>query len=284
MTSPNAAAIALKQLYDQYGVCAGLLWDTVRHLQKDDPMTEASSQFELLQLASTGRLERFEDRFPQIERKAVLYGSAAARWRVAWLPAACSRRVSKLGIYEVVHGAPEETRDALRRAYVLDRRSLEVAAAICSAILYGTARRWKQQAVEPRGTAGTRRQSARLLAGGGLEERGAPGAGRPGDPVQATMEAIQARRGHQARREGATARQPGRRLQQDGQRVQRVLRGNIGTGHRNGMLQRLASFIRERFPQHAQAFAEVLEPFGEIITQRRSDMSMNTRTWPFWRI
>ncbi len=33
------------------------------------------------------------------------------------------------------------------------------------------------------------------------------------------------------------------------------------------VLQRLASFIRERFPQHAQAFAEVLEPFGEIIAK-----------------
>lgn len=33
--SPDAAAIALKQLYDQYGVCAGLHWDTVRHLPKD---------------------------------------------------------------------------------------------------------------------------------------------------------------------------------------------------------------------------------------------------------
>ncbi|MEQ1060611.1 MULTISPECIES: DUF1804 family protein, partial [Pseudomonas] len=33
------------------------------------------------------------------------------------------------------------------------------------------------------------------------------------------------------------------------------------------VLQRLASFIRERFPQHAQAFAEVLEPFGEVIAK-----------------
>uniref|UniRef100_UPI00106BBFDF DUF1804 family protein n=1 Tax=Pseudomonas aeruginosa TaxID=287 RepID=UPI00106BBFDF len=33
------------------------------------------------------------------------------------------------------------------------------------------------------------------------------------------------------------------------------------------VLQRLASFIRERFPQHAPAFAEVLEPFGEVIAK-----------------
>lgn len=33
--SADAAALTLKQLYDQYGVCAGLHWDTVQHLQKD---------------------------------------------------------------------------------------------------------------------------------------------------------------------------------------------------------------------------------------------------------
>lgn len=49
----------------------------------------------------------------------------------------------------------KETRDALRRAYVLDRQSLEVAAAMFG-VSYGTARRWKQQA-EAEGTTGTRR-------------------------------------------------------------------------------------------------------------------------------
>lgn len=30
---PDSSAIALKQLYDQYGHCAGLHWDTVQHIQ-----------------------------------------------------------------------------------------------------------------------------------------------------------------------------------------------------------------------------------------------------------
>ncbi|WP_425475790.1 hypothetical protein [Ectopseudomonas oleovorans] len=33
--SADAAVVALKQLYDQYGLCAGLHWDTVQHYQKD---------------------------------------------------------------------------------------------------------------------------------------------------------------------------------------------------------------------------------------------------------
>ncbi|MGI0444838.1 hypothetical protein [Pseudomonas aeruginosa] len=61
-------------------------------------MTEkkASPEFELLQRID-GRLERFEDRFPQIERKAVLYGSAAgalAGWPGCLRPA--RGRVSSL--------------------------------------------------------------------------------------------------------------------------------------------------------------------------------------------
>jgi hypothetical protein len=31
----DAGALALKQLYDQYGQCAGLHWETVQHYQKD---------------------------------------------------------------------------------------------------------------------------------------------------------------------------------------------------------------------------------------------------------
>lgn len=33
--SADATVVALKQLYDQYGICAGLHWDTVQHYQKD---------------------------------------------------------------------------------------------------------------------------------------------------------------------------------------------------------------------------------------------------------
>ncbi|MNG33632.1 hypothetical protein D3C84_1199290 [compost metagenome] len=33
------------------------------------------------------------------------------------------------------------------------------------------------------------------------------------------------------------------------------------------VLQHLAGFIRERYPQHAPAFAEVLEPFGDLIAR-----------------
>ncbi|WMF72307.1 DUF1804 family protein [Pseudomonas aeruginosa] len=49
---------------------------------------------------------------------------------------------------------PKETRDALRRAYVLDRQSLEVAAAMFG-VSYGTAPAGNSRR-KPRGTTGTR--------------------------------------------------------------------------------------------------------------------------------
>jgi len=38
-------------------------------------------------------------------------------------------------------------------------------------------------------------------------------------------------------------------------------------GVANDVLQRQAEFIREQYPQHAEAFLEVLEPFGEHLLE-----------------
>ncbi|MCP8465207.1 hypothetical protein NK553_14740 [Pseudomonas sp. ZM23] len=58
-------------------------------------MTEKknSPEYDLLQRID-GRLERFEERFPQIERKAVLYGSAAGA--LAGGLVACGLAVARL--------------------------------------------------------------------------------------------------------------------------------------------------------------------------------------------
>ncbi|MEK2657881.1 DUF1804 family protein, partial [Pseudomonas aeruginosa] len=88
---------------------------------------------------------------------------------------------------------PKETRDALRRAYVLDRQSLEVAAAMFG-VSYGTASPLETAG----GSRGGRLRDYKAQLGAAASRwrtgrRGAPGAGRPGDlQFQATMEAIQA--------------------------------------------------------------------------------------------
>ncbi|MGI0470470.1 DUF1804 family protein [Pseudomonas aeruginosa] len=85
---------------------------------------------------------------------------------------------------------PKETRDALRRAYVLDRQYLEVGGRHVRRP-YGTrARRWKQQA-EAEGDDWDKAQSAQLLAGGGLEDVARQVLAGLVTQFQATMEAIQ---------------------------------------------------------------------------------------------
>ncbi|MDQ9403586.1 DUF1804 family protein [Serratia marcescens] len=63
---------------------------------------------------------------------------------------------------------PPETRDRLRRAYVFDGLSLEVAAVQCG-VSYGTAQRWKNDS-KAAGDDWETLRGARMLAGGGLEE------------------------------------------------------------------------------------------------------------------
>ncbi|EKB9380334.1 DUF1804 family protein [Pseudomonas aeruginosa] len=160
---------------------------------------------------------------------------------------------------------PKETRDALRRAYVLDRQSLEVAAAMFG-VSYGTARRWKQQA-EAEGDDWDRAQSAQLLAGGGLEDVARQVLAGLVTQFQATMEAIQVDADIKPAVKVQLLASLADAYNKTVSASKRVLPETSALATAMEVLQRLASFIRERFPQHAHAFAEVLEPFGELLAR-----------------
>ncbi|MGG6918430.1 UNVERIFIED_CONTAM: DUF1804 family protein [Pseudomonas aeruginosa] len=160
---------------------------------------------------------------------------------------------------------PKETRDALRRAYVLDRQSLEVAAAMFG-VSYGTARRWKQQA-EAEGDDWDRAQSAQLLAGGGLEDVARQVLAGLVTQFQATMEAVQVDADIKPAVKVQLLASLADAYNKTVSASKRVLPETSALATAMEVLQRLASFIRERFPQHAHAFAEVLEPFGELLAR-----------------
>ncbi|MCD2832345.1 DUF1804 family protein, partial [Pseudomonas aeruginosa] len=126
--------------------------------------------------------------------------------------------------------------------------------------------RWKQQA-EAEGDDWDKAQSAQLLAGGGLEDVARQVLAGLVTQFQATMEAIQV----DAEIKPAVKVQLLASLADAYNKTvsasKRVLPETSALATAMEVLQRLASFIRERFPQHAQAFAEVLEPFGEIIAK-----------------
>ena len=160
---------------------------------------------------------------------------------------------------------PKETHDALRRAYVFDRQSLEVAAAMFG-VSYGTARRWKQQA-EAEGDDWDKAQSAQLLAGGGLEEVARQVLSGLVMQFQATMEAVQVDVDIKPAVKVQLLASLADAYNKTVSASKRVLPETSALATAMEVLQRLASFIRERFPQHAQAFAEVLEPFGEVVAK-----------------
>ncbi|MBH9261896.1 DUF1804 family protein, partial [Pseudomonas aeruginosa] len=153
----------------------------------------------------------------------------------------------------------------LRRAYVLDRQSLEVAAAMFG-VSYGTARRWKQQA-EAEGDDWDRAQSAQLLAGGGLEDVARQVLAGLVTQFQATMEAIQVDADIKPAVKVQLLASLADAYNKTVSASKRVLPETSALATAMEVLQRLASFIRERFPQHAHAFAEVLEPFGELLAR-----------------
>jgi len=160
---------------------------------------------------------------------------------------------------------PKETRDALRRSYVYERQSLEMAAAMFG-VSYGTARRWKQQA-EAKGDDWDKAQTAQLMAGGGLEDVARQVLAGLVTQFQSTMDSVQQ----------DTEMKPALKVQllasladaynKTVSASKRVLPETSELATAMVVLQRLAGFIHERFPQHAQAFAEVLEPFGEVIAK-----------------
>lgn len=160
---------------------------------------------------------------------------------------------------------PKETRDKVRRAYVLERQSLDMAAAL-HCVSYATARRWKQDALTE-GDDWDKAQSAQLLAGGGIEEVARQVLSGLVMQFQATMQAVQQ----------DTEIKPAVKVQllasladaynKTVAASKRVLPETSTLATAMEVLQKLAEFIREQYPQHASAFAEVLEPFGEVIAK-----------------
>lgn len=160
---------------------------------------------------------------------------------------------------------PKETRDGLRRAYVFERQSLEVASAMFG-VSYGTARRWKQAALEA-GDDWDKAQSAQLLAGGGIENVARQVLAGLVTQFQATMEAVQ---NDAEIRPVAKVQMLASLADAYNKTVaasKRVLPETSALATAMQVLQQLAGFIRERYPQHAPAFAEVLEPFGDLIAR-----------------
>lgn len=158
---------------------------------------------------------------------------------------------------------PKETRDRVRRAYVFDGLSLDLAAIKCG-VACPTAQRWKTAAKQT-GDDWDKVRAAHTLAGGGLDELGRGMITSLLVQFQTTMDELQSS-------DTEDALKPADRvkllvsmtdaLNKTVASSKRLLPETNQLATALEVIQLLTKFITERFPQHVQAFADVLEPFG----------------------
>ncbi|MGU9776178.1 DUF1804 family protein [Salmonella enterica] len=163
---------------------------------------------------------------------------------------------------------PPETRDQLRRAYVFDGLSLELAAARLG-IAYGTAQRWKQDA-EKGGDNWEKHRNARLLAGGSIEELARGMLTGLILQYQKTMEdlTLGAASDISAADRVKLLSSLSDAFNKAVASSKRVLPETSRLAVALEVIQLLTVFIKERYPQHLQAFADILEPFGGELEQK----------------
>ena len=157
------------------------------------------------------------------------------------------------------------TRRAVRAAYVFDQLSLEVAAAK-HAVPYATVRNWKRAGKEL-GDDWDKARGAQMIAGGGIEDVVRQTLAVVVQQVQATVEAIQQ----------ADDMPPGTKVQMlcslaDAYNKlmaasRRLMPETDKLAVATDVAKRLAEFTRTKYPKHATALLEVLEPFGEELVK-----------------
>jgi len=161
---------------------------------------------------------------------------------------------------------PKETRDAVRRAYVYDRLSLEISAQKAG-ISYATAARWKAQSAKG-GDDWDKSQAALLMAGGGIETVARQMLAGLVTQYQATIETITA----DASLKPAVKVQMLASLADSYNKTvsasKRILPETSELATAMQVLQRLADFIHQRYPKHAATFVQILEPFGDLLVQQ----------------
>lgn len=160
---------------------------------------------------------------------------------------------------------PKEVRDIVRRAFIFDRLTLEVAA-MKAGVSYATARRWKTDAAEI-GDDWDRAQGAHLIAGGTLEEIARGVLAGLVTQYQATMEEL-------AKSENVAPVEKTKLLasladsfQKTVSASKKILPETNELAVAMDVLQRLASWVKENRPDLVLGFVEILEPFGSELSR-----------------
>lgn len=159
----------------------------------------------------------------------------------------------------------DDTRRAVRAAYVFDQLGLEVAA-VKEGVPVATARRWKTEARRA-GDDWDRARSAQMIAGGGMEAVVRQTLAVVVQQVQATVESIQAAEDM----DPATKVQMLASLADAYNKLMAVSKRMMPETDRLGVamdvIKRFGEFIGKKKPALAGEFVELLEAFGDEIAR-----------------
>ena len=156
----------------------------------------------------------------------------------------------------------KEIRDKVRRSFVFDRLSLEIASSK-HGVYYSTARRGKHDAAA-NGDDWEKAQTAQIMAGGGIESAARQMLAGLITQYQATISELEVAEIDAAEKVSMLASLADA-YNKTINASKRVLPETNELATAMSVVQRLAAFVRERYPQHAGAFAEILEPFGDEL-------------------
>lgn len=163
----------------------------------------------------------------------------------------------------MAHG--EETRRAVKAAFVFEQLSLEMAA-LKIGVPIATARNWKRSA-KAAGDDWDKARSAQLIAGGGIEDVVRQTLAVVVQQVQATIEAIQADPNLQPSDKVKMLASLADAYNKIMAASRRLMPETDKLAVATDVARRMSEFIRANYPQHAAAFAEILGPFGEELAR-----------------
>jgi len=160
---------------------------------------------------------------------------------------------------------PARIRDAVRGAYVHDRLSLK-ASASKAGVSYHTARRWKIEAAR-HGDDWDRARAASRMAAGGLGDITARVLEDFALLFQATMDEIKENKEMPPEKKAESMSRLAdaytKTIKAAGAADPKMARLSIAME----VLESLARFIREQFPEDLERFVAILEPFGARVSE-----------------
>lgn len=158
---------------------------------------------------------------------------------------------------------PDETRRAVRAAFVFDQLGLEVAA-LKHEVPIATARRWKAEAKKA-GDDWDKGRGAQMIAGGGIEDVVRQTLAVMVQQTQATAEALQVAENM----EPLAKVQALASLADSHTKMAAVLKRLMPETDKLAValdvIKRLLEFTKARYPGNAAGLAEMLEAFGEEL-------------------